>query len=145
MKRIALVSCTKQKQNHPCKAEEMYLPSTLFKKITAFIEQSQFDDWYILSAKYGLLNKNTMINPYDVTLHNMRAAERRVWAANVTTELLKVIPSQSEISFFAGEKYRQYLQSNLEKEGVTCMVPLRGLQIGEQLQYLSNQILNGKV
>lgn len=140
MKRIALVSCTKQKQNSPCKAEEMYMPSTLFRKITTYIRQSQFDDWYILSAKYGLLNKSTIISTYDVTLLKMRAIERKKWADNVAEELLEDLSNQTEIYFFAGEKYRQYLLPQLEKADFTCHVPLRGMQIGEQLQYLNSKI-----
>ena len=139
MKRIALVSCTKKKQNHPCRAVEMYMPSTLFRKITTYIKQFQFDDWYILSAKYGLLNKSTIISPYDVTLLKMKAVERRKWADNVAEALLRDLSKQTEIYFFTGEKYRQYLLPQLEKAGFKCHVPLRGMQIGEQLQYLNNK------
>ncbi|WP_338452541.1 hypothetical protein R4Z09_12070 [Niallia oryzisoli] len=138
--KIALVSCTKQKKEFPCSAEEMYMPSTLFKKITSYIKQTDIDDWYILSAKYGLLNKNTIISPYDVTLVTMIAEERREWADRVGEELISEFTNQPEIYFFAGEKYRQYLVPILENAGSKCHVPLKGMQIGEQLQYLSNQI-----
>jgi len=138
--KIALVSCTKQKKEVPCSAEEMYMPSTLFKKITNYIKQTDIDDWYILSAKYGLLNKNTIISPYDVTLVKMNTEERKKWADRVGEELLSEFTNQTEIYFFAGEKYRQYLIPILENSGFKCHVPLKGMQIGEQLQYLSNQI-----
>jgi hypothetical protein len=139
-KRIALISCTKQKQNYSCEAQDMYKSSALFSKITKYVHLSGLDDWYILSAKYGLLKKNTVISPYDITLLNMKAVDRKNWAEKVFADIVKEIPSQSEIYFFAGEKYRQFLLPQLEEAKFTCYVPLKGMQIGEQLQYLSNQI-----
>ncbi|WP_170971786.1 DUF6884 domain-containing protein [Peribacillus simplex] len=52
--KIALVSCTKLKANYPCSTREMYQESTLFNKAVKFIEQKNYDEWYVLSAKYGL-------------------------------------------------------------------------------------------
>lgn len=73
MTRIALVSCTKLKKDYPCSGQEMYLESQLFKKATDYIRKQDYNEWYILSAKYGLLNKDTIIEPYDTTLNNMSA------------------------------------------------------------------------
>ncbi|MEK4011118.1 DUF6884 domain-containing protein [Peribacillus sp. FSL M8-0224] len=70
----------------------------------------------MLSAKYGLINKSKVISPYDVTLLKIRAVERRKWAYNVAKELLRDFSSQTEIYFFAGEKYRQYLLPNSKKQ-----------------------------
>ncbi|PFW75837.1 hypothetical protein COL23_13455 [Priestia aryabhattai] len=140
MKRIALVSCTKQKQNYPCEAAEMYVPSTLFKKIMSYIHKSNFDEWYILSAKYGLLERNVIISPYNLTLLTMKAADRKKWADNVFENLVKELSPAVDIYFFAGEKYRQYLLPQLEKANFKCYVPLKGMQIGEQLQFLNSKI-----
>lgn len=139
-KKIALVSCTKLKQSFECKAQDMYMLSTLFKKITGYIKQHSFYDWYILSAKYGLLTKDTEIAPYDVTLLNMSTVRRREWANQVAIDLKLVLPPHCDVYFFAGEKYRQNLIPQLENEGFPCHVPLQGMQIGEQLQYLSENI-----
>jgi hypothetical protein len=137
-KKIALVSCTKKKQSYSCEAQEMYSPSNLFSKIKKFIQSDGFDDWYTLSAKYGLLKKDTVISPYDVTLLKMRAAERKSWAEKIFEELQNKIPSDSTIYFFAGEKYRQYLCPKLESAGISYHIPLKGMQIGEQLSYLNS-------
>jgi hypothetical protein len=73
--KIALISCTKKKRSYPCAAKEMYEPSSLFTKAVAFVEKKGYDDWFILSAKYGLLAKDMVIDPYDVTLNQMKASE----------------------------------------------------------------------
>jgi hypothetical protein len=136
MNKIALISCTKTKQDYRCEAREMYHKSTLFKKITKFVENSNYDDWFIISAKYGLLRKNEVIEPYDITLYNMNVEQRRKWATCVFESILLLNPTNIDI--FAGERYRQYLLPYLEKHSITFNVPLKGMQIGEQLSYLSD-------
>ena len=85
--KIALVSCTKLKADHPCSAKEMYQESTLFNKATKYIEQQDYDDWYVLSAKYGLLRQQDLIEPYDLTLNNMKVSERKKWAELVLKQI----------------------------------------------------------
>ncbi|MBZ5753042.1 DUF6884 domain-containing protein [Metabacillus rhizolycopersici] len=55
--KIALVSCTKLKADYPCSAREMYQESTLFKKAVKFIEQKDYDDWFVLSAIFHFREK----------------------------------------------------------------------------------------
>ncbi|WP_394173990.1 DUF6884 domain-containing protein [Guptibacillus hwajinpoensis] len=109
--KIALVSCTILKQEHACKAKDLYSPSTLFTKAVSFIVKQGYDDWFILSAKYGLLSKDALVEPYDITLNNMKAKECNEWAAPVFQDILKINPIQ--IDFYASEKYRQYLIPSL--------------------------------
>lgn len=133
--KIALVSCTKLKANHPCSAREMYQESTLFKKAVKFIEQQDYDNWYVLSAKYGLLRQNDEIGPYDLTLNNMKVFERKEWSKLVLKQIEDMQLSPSQIDFYAGAKYREYLIPALEEKGTICNVPLQGKAIGEQLSY----------
>jgi hypothetical protein len=60
--KVALVSCTKVKANYPCSTKEMYKQSNLFKKAVKFIEQKDYDEWFVLSAKYGLLRNMMKLN-----------------------------------------------------------------------------------
>jgi cytoplasmic iron level regulating protein YaaA (DUF328/UPF0246 family) len=133
--KIALVSCTKQKANYACTVKEMYRESMLFKKAVKFIEQQNYDDWYVLSAKYGLLRKQDVIKPYDLTLNYMKACERKVWSESVLKQLVNLQLDIEQIDFYSGVKYREYLIPVLEDKGITCNVPLQGKGIGEQLQF----------
>lgn len=135
--KIAFVSCTKFKANHPCNARVMYQESTLFKKAVKYIEQQGYDDWFVLSAKYGLLRKNDQIEPYDLTLNNMKVSERKEWSKLVIKQIENLQLDITEMDFYAGANYREYLISALEQEGINCNVPLQGKGIGEQLQYYS--------
>lgn len=68
--KIALVSCSKSKQCYPCKACEMYMPSSLFRYSYQYAKKYA-DKVYILSAKHGLLRENMIIEPYDLLEHNL--------------------------------------------------------------------------
>jgi cytoplasmic iron level regulating protein YaaA (DUF328/UPF0246 family) len=133
--KIALVSCTKLKANYPCTSREMYQESTLFKKAVKFIEQRDYNEWYVLSAKYGLLRQRDVIEPYDLTLNNMKAAERKTWSELVLRQVQNMQLDITEIDFYAGEKYRQYLIPALKQMGIVCNVPLQGKGIGQQLSF----------
>jgi len=131
-KRIVLISCVSQKLPHRAKAKDLYI-STLFKFNLKYASKLSSDGIYILSAKYGLLNLEQEINPYEQTLNNMRANEVKQWASQVIEQIKKIcVPEETEVVFLAGEKYRKYLLSHLSN----VQIPLKGLRIGEQLQRL---------
>jgi hypothetical protein len=112
MTKYALISCTKLKKDYPCPAQELYLESQLFNKASQYIRQQDYDDWFILSAKYGLVRKDTIIESYDVTLNSMNSTQRKEWSKEVFNELIKLNPKH--IDFYAGAKYREYLIPLLE-------------------------------
>lgn len=58
---IALVSCIGQKRSQSCPAQDMYI-SPWFRKAKLYVEQRGYD-WYILSAKYGLVHRDEVIAP----------------------------------------------------------------------------------
>ena len=81
LKTIFLASCVKMKAGFPLPAEELYV-SDWFKKARAYIlsRMAPQDRWYILSAKYGLVEPGRTIKPYNQTLKDMQKLDRRAWA-----------------------------------------------------------------
>lgn len=138
--RIAFVSCTKLKESFPCMARQMYQKSTLFRKATKYIEQNNYDDWFILSAKYGLLHKEDIIEPYDLTLNTMKTLERKLWSELVLKQMDDLFLNITEIDFYTGLKYREFLIPTLEQKGIKCNVPLQGKGIGKQLEFYSKHV-----
>jgi len=133
MKKIVLISCVSQKQLYRSKAKDLYI-SALFKKNLAYARRLNPDAIYILSAKYGLLDLETEIDPYNQTLNTMSAAENRSWAEKVLQQLGRVADlKQDHFIFLAGEKYRKNLLPHL----TSYEIPMEGLTIGRQLQALS--------
>lgn len=131
-KRIVLISCVSQKLPHRAKAKDLYI-STLFKLNLKYANKLKPDGIYILSAKYGLLNLEQEIEPYEQTLNNMHVGEVKQWANQVLEQLRKIRSGEeTEFVFLAGEKYRKFLLPHMKN----TTIPLEGLRIGEQLQKL---------
>ena len=133
MKTLGLISCTKSKQNYPCRASKMYQASDLFRKAYAYATKN-YDLVAILSAKYGLLFPNDKIEPYDLTLNDMKSSLRREWAEKVFSQMKSRLSLHdfAKVFFHAGEKYRQHMIPKLENIGIRCEVPLEHLGIGKQ-------------
>jgi cytoplasmic iron level regulating protein YaaA (DUF328/UPF0246 family) len=139
MQSIYLVACVSQKQNHPAPAELMY-QSDWFLKAREYVKRYA-DNWYILSAKYGLLAPETVIEPYNKTLaHGMSKAERLNWANSVYADLLQVTKPEDKLVFLAGQKYRENLIPKLELMRYSLEIPMEGLRIGNQLAWLKAQL-----
>jgi hypothetical protein len=129
MARIVLISCVSKKLPTKAKAKEIYI-SPLFKLGLRYARSLNPDNIFILSAKYGLLDLEREIEPYEQTLNKMKDEEVKGWAKNVLSELEKVADiRQDEFIFLAGERYRKYIAPNLAKYSV----PMKGLGIGKQL------------
>lgn len=135
---IALVSCVKTKAPEPQKARNLYT-SSLFRFSSSYAETIT-NQWYILSAKYGLVHPDEIIAPYEKTLNKMPAAERKAWAADVLESLKDIVGPGDKIVFLAGVKYRQDLIRQLKNWGCTVSIPLEGLSFGQQLSWLKKQL-----
>jgi hypothetical protein len=135
---IALISCTKKKETYECPAKEMYRPSSLFTKAKMYVATKKYNGWFILSALHGLLDPETVIEPYNQTLNNMSVKEIREWSVKVAAQLKEIGPAV--VDFYAGDNYRKELIPLLEQAGIVCNVPLRGKGIGEQLQFYTEEL-----
>jgi len=92
---------------------------------------------YILSAKYGLVDLDEVLAPYNVTLNTMRAPDVREWAKRVLVQLSEHADlDNDEFTFLAGINYRKYLIPHIRN----YKVPLEGLRFGEQLHQLTQWI-----
>ncbi len=96
---------------------------------------------FILSAKYGLVDLGRELGPYEQTLNTMSSYEIKNWAKKVKEQMGgKINFEKDEVVFLTGEKYRKYLLPFFQK----ATIPLKGLSIGKQLQYLKNKIDHAK-
>ena len=100
------------------------------------MQRQNFDTWFILSAKHGIVKPDQILEPYNLTLNTLKADARHQWAETVLAELMKVLPDSASITFLAGSKYREYLAQPLHERGYDVHIPMQGLRIGKQLQWL---------
>lgn len=138
MAEIYLVPCASEKRSEPAPAQDLYV-SDLFTKCRHYAERRS-DRWYILSAKYGLVPPDRVIEPYDQTLNEMRKPERKAWAARVLADILRVASAGDCLTFLAGARYREFLIPELQSRGYRIRVPMKGMVFGKQKQWLKQRI-----
>jgi len=132
MRHMVLIGCVKTKAAHRCQCEVLY-QSDLFKKSLRFARSLNPDSIFVLSAKYGLVPLDRTIDPYEETLNRKPVKQVREWAAQVISELEALSDLRRDrFTFLAAERYRRFLTPHLTH----YEVPMQGLGIGKQLQFL---------
>jgi len=137
-RKIALVACVSKKSLQPSPAQDLYI-SDWFRKASTYARRVA-NEWYILSAKYGLVSPDTIIAPYDETLNRMPVAARRAWARRVLEDLVQVLQPGDHIIVLAGKRYRENLVGPIQQMGCSVEVPMEGLGIGRQLSWLKRRL-----
>lgn len=128
-----LIACGKAKLPRAAPAAELY-QGTLFRLSLRYARSLSPDSVYILSALHGLLEAEQVVEPYDVTLNGMPQADRRAWSERVLGQLRAVADLQEDrFTVLAGSRYREHILPHL----ANAEVPMQGMRIGEQQQYLS--------
>ena len=135
---LCLVSCVAKKLPRSAPAKDLYV-SPLFRKARSLVEARGWP-WLILSAKYGLVAPEQVIEPYEQTLNTMGRAERRDWAERCLDALGPHLAGVKSVVFLAGVKYREFLAPALRDRGIGVHVPMEGLPIGKQLAWLDRAI-----
>ena len=122
---FALISCTKSKLDYACRAKDLYSKSNLFRHSYRYA-CTITDKIYILSAKHGLVDKNTIIEPYDETLLDKNAIEKEEWAKNVIESLAAVSAlDNDEYLILAGKVYFEKLLPRIKN----YRIPLEGVSL----------------
>lgn len=106
---LIITGCSKKKLNSDgsmsAKAKDMY-EGTIFRFIRRYAERMSYD-YVIISAKYGLLFPDQIIDGYDQVIRTRGDIERL--KPIVERELRKVIKKYDKIVVIAGAKYRDVL------------------------------------
>ncbi len=145
MNSIVLIGCAKTKLPGIHPACELYR-SRLFRLSFAYAVLQNFGPRkFILSAKHGLLSPNKRIKSYDQSLQEMTAQERRQWAKKVARQIkAQFLPPGWEIHFLCGEDYQRDLMTELG-DGFVYHIPMRGLSLGKQVQWLQQRVIDPEV
>jgi len=127
--RIVLVQCTNSKRDERAPARDLYDESDYFRDYRAYALEKG-DEWYILSAKHGLLDPETVIDPYDERgLNEAQAESIAEYFADRTRgdDIIEVLAG--------GRDYADVLTPELERQtAADVLEPHRGLRIGERRQ-----------
>jgi hypothetical protein len=133
-KKIGLIACCKSKLKGKYKAKDIYV-SNLFKKSKKYC-RLYLDDYFILSAKYYLLNKENIIQYYDLTLNNMTKQQILDWS-NIIKNKLQIF-KEDKLFILAGKLYYKYWINCFNNVNIVFNGK-RG--IGYILQFLKKEII----
>ncbi|MDR7612231.1 MAG: hypothetical protein QN210_07440 [Armatimonadota bacterium] len=135
--RIGLVGCVKSKRAQPAPARDLYT-SPLFRGARRFVERT-CDRWFVLSAEYGLVAPETLLEPYERTLTTASPSERRQWAERVLGQLERELGRDLSPYVFELHAGRAYLDHGLVRgileRGGRVERPLHGLGLGARLAF----------
>jgi len=147
MQKIVLIACVAKKRPFKSKAKDLYI-SQLFKYSLAYAYSLNPDKIFILSALHYLLDLETEIEPYNVTLSNIPKAkikkglrvlnreEKAIWGEKVVNLLSKHADLQNDqFIFLAGQEYIKPIKPSLTNTDDR----LKGMGIGERIRFLKNQ------
>lgn len=145
---IGLISCSAQKIGRRAPARELYC-SRLFRLSLAYAEP-RCSTTYVLSGALGLVGLDDVTAPYDRRLGGK--AERESWARRVACTLIDRHGREVDYLVLAGADYADPLATALRTydgcredgwHGVASdriLRPLAGLQIGQRLRWLGQQL-----
>lgn len=122
MKKLAIVNCKSRKQDYKCSAEEMYSHSFQFRHQTDFIRE-YYDDYLILSTKYGLITKDTIIEPYNLSMAKggrlknndvFTKDELKQWGEDVVESIQPYLELYDQIDLHISSAYLKPIKSLLD-------------------------------
>lgn len=124
---LYLIACSAAKLEHAAPARELYTGQAFRFAMAAAAD----GDALILSALHGLVEPSQTLEPYNVTLSELPAAERAAWAARVAEQLEPY--AGRRVIVLAGANYAAACAQLPRAE-----YPLAGLGIGQQLAKLKS-------
>ena len=134
---LILVGCVKSKRHYDGPARDVYT-STLWRWRRAYAELHGCP-WYVLSAKHRLLAPSTLIEPYNLSLDDFSASERREWSRRILDDLAAAVPELDgkNIEVHAGKHYVECgVEKGLREAGAVIHVTVQtGLNLMRQIDY----------
>lgn len=146
MSKIILIGCGRKKLDHGAAAEDIYTGS-LFRARVGHAK-STGHPWWIVSAKFGLLEPGTWIDePYDLKITDLPFVDQCAWRLCVIKDLLDEFPDSTDaramrktvVELHMGADYAEALHDVVLAAGMCPAWPTKGLGIGEQMVWYKEQ------
>lgn len=134
-----LICCASRKRPSSCPARLLYDESTLFRYSRDYVESYSYP-YCILSAKYGLLEPDTVISPYNLTLLNFDTDAHIEWSERVFKQLMENYPNVKKLHLYTGNAYEKYLIPLLEANGIEYEQYLKHYGIGQKVKWFKDHI-----
>ncbi|MCP4483323.1 MAG: hypothetical protein GY823_02000 [Flavobacteriaceae bacterium] len=126
-KRLAIINCKSKKKQYKCVAEEMYSVSFQFRAQIEFIKK-YYDDYAILSTKYGIIYPTSIIEPYEMSLaqgarlkmtNPLSERELDEWVNSVNSQLKLLSEVYDEIDLHISNQYLKPIKKALDNPKIS--------------------------
>lgn len=135
MRNVYLLTCSHRKLSEPARAKDLYIsPSFIAARKIA---EKKGDNWFILSAKHGLIEPEVKLKPYDLSLLSLSESEREKWASTVINDLSNNLQLTDKIIILGDDLYASYISDKLRLRGFEVYCPLLGKTNDEKLHWLN--------
>ena len=101
------------------------------------MEQTK-SEWYIISAKYGLLRPDEMLYPYDLNLGDLPADRREKWADSIVDKLAPTHTEFTRYVILADDLYSESLAKSFLTHNYKYTVPFWGMSHDKVIEHLKN-------
>lgn len=123
LRKVALISCTRRKKPYMCTARELYSESERFANALAYVENpiNQYEKCYVISARYGLVDLDQQLSPYDCDLLEFPPSEQACWAGYIAQLLQwKSVDCKCKVIVHADNLYGNLIIKALEEKGISA-------------------------
>lgn len=128
----------------PTPAKDAYI-SPIFKVHREYAE-CVATEWRILSAWYGFLHPEAVIEDYDARFRASDLQPRNWWRLKGLWQQARALPHCERVILLGGALYRQVMKRALEGLYLPCEItePFAGLGLGRTMSALRKSISNGE-
>ena len=133
---IWLIGCGKEKVGHAARPHDLYNSHYFRTKLNYACRMSRDSEGaslvYVLSGEYGLMDNDTLYEPYETSLNHFSDKRLREWSAMVNRQLRQRFDIDHCIfDVIAGVKYHRYIDLP------EMRVAFARFGIGDQLRLMS--------
>lgn len=117
-----------------------FFTNPVFHKTLAY-SRAQTDNVLVLVAKQGLVSLERDVTDFDPELHRAKARVRREWIFDILRDQVMkgVFKTGDQITLCVSQRYARYLRRRLETLSCEVKEPLKGLNLGQQLAWLTER------
>lgn len=130
---VAIIPCTNQKSDEPGKARDVWIGNH-FQLVLAHTEMF-YDKILVMSYKYGLIDPDQWIEPYDIDMRTARAAERLRWWFGLKGDIKKLSEEKPLlVALYTGNLERTRIITEFIRNDIRqVIVPFEGATVGQRM------------
>jgi hypothetical protein len=137
MKRIFIITCSENKLDYENQAKNLYTSQRF--KLAKDIAEKYGDDWFIISAKHGLLKPTDIIQPYNASILEFSLQEKQKWAKKAFLQIIELSGKNIKLICLGDPEYFKQLAIEANKKKVNIYIPFKHISKDNRIKWL-NQV-----